>query len=175
MMSRRRFFMTGAAAAALGMAVGRFAHGMTRQLHVAHHRLSLSGWPSMRIAHLTDLHVGIGTRRSVLDEAIVVTREARPEVGALTGDYLNHSLTHLGRLEELVAALPGPCFATLGNHDYWSGAETIAETLASGGVTVLRNASACVEVGGVEVPLVGIEDGLTHHDDLGATAVVLRA
>jgi predicted MPP superfamily phosphohydrolase len=168
MMSRRRLVLAGAGAALLGLTAGRFAHGMTRGLRVARHEIDLEGWPAMRIVHLTDLHLGLGTRPSIVDEAVAEVRAARPDLVALTGDYVNVSLTHLHRLSRLVAALPRPCFATLGNHDHWSGVEGIAAALEEAGATVLRNESVELEVRGVALSVVGVDDGLTRHDDVPA-------
>jgi len=81
----------------------------------------------------------------------------------MTGDYLNRSLTEALGLRQLAASLPRPCFATLGNHDHWSGAAGVRAALTRAGVRVLTNESLVVSGAGFRVTLVGIDDGYTGH------------
>lgn len=120
----------------------------------------------LRVVHITDLHVGMGTPTERLWQAVASVRQAAPDLVVLTGDYLNHTLTHLERLRRLVAALPRPCVATLGNHDHWSGAEAITDALESVGARVLANQSTVISTKAGDVPVVGIDDGYTEHEDV---------
>ena len=71
----------------------------------------------VRIAHLSDFHLGIpsgGTR--AVERSVEWTAERLPDLVALTGDLL----TRPGgepQLRALVRRLPQPSFAVLGNHD----------------------------------------------------------
>jgi len=53
----------------------------------------------------------------------------------------------------------------LGNHDHWSGAERVQAAIAKQGIPVLRNENTRLQIGDVQVPIVGIDDGFTKHDD----------
>ena len=71
----------------------------------------------LRIAHLSDFHLGVPSRGShAVEAAIDWVAERRPDLVVITGDLLTHPRGE-PRLRELVAWLPGPVFAVLGNHD----------------------------------------------------------
>jgi hypothetical protein len=54
----------------------------------------------------------------------------------------------------------------MGNHDYWSGGETLAEALEAAGLEVLRNHGRPVEREGARVFLAGVDDTWTRRADL---------
>jgi hypothetical protein len=169
--SRRRFLQLGALAA-LGVASGaglRAAEARQRLRVTRHRRTELidPGASPLLVAQLTDLHVGIATPSPLLREAVEEARRARPDLTVLTGDYLNRSLHHLERLRELIAGLPRPCVATLGNHDHWSGAAEIRRALERLGIAVLANASTTLTLRGRRLTVVGVDDGMTRHADVG--------
>lgn len=87
-----------------------------RELEITVERLppALDG---LRIAHLSDFHLGIpspGVR--AVERAVAWTAARRPDLVAVTGDLLTRPSGE-ARLRRLVAALPQPAFAVLGNHD----------------------------------------------------------
>jgi uncharacterized protein len=136
-----------------------------RHLRVSHHQVQLLGTGRIRVVHLTDLHIGRATSDRLLRQALQAVRDARPDLVVMTGDYLNHSLRFLPELDRFLSELPGPCVATLGNHDHWSGADVIRRTLERRGVQVLRNNHVVVRVGGQALTVVGVDDGRSRHDD----------
>jgi predicted MPP superfamily phosphohydrolase len=129
-------------------------------------------WPglerSVRVAHLSDLHLGRFTPRARIEAAILAVREARPDLTVLTGDYLNRSLQHARELETRLARLPRPCLAVLGNHDHWSGASGVERALLRAGALVLSNRSQRVRGQGFELTVVGIDDAYTAHHRIRA-------
>lgn len=159
----RRRFLRGAAAAGLGVGLGGLAHAARPELVVRRLRLRWAVPRPLRLVHLTDLHVGLGTPAARLEEVARLAHAERPDLVVLTGDYVNHSLRHVARVERLVAALPGPVVATLGNHDHWSGAGGVIDALRRGGAHVLQNAS--LAFAGLGLTIVGVDDGRTGHDD----------
>lgn len=167
MLSRRHFLRITTAAALSGGAVG-VAHAAPRRVRLTLHSARSPSGEGWRIAHLTDLHVGWGTPRRLLEQAVKLAQVTRPDLVVLTGDYLNRNLERLDELGELVARLPRPCVATLGNHDHWAGAAAIARTLERSGAIVLRNASHRVTRRSRRLTLIGVDDGFTHHDDVDA-------
>jgi predicted MPP superfamily phosphohydrolase len=137
-----------------------------RRVRVNHQTFS---WPvnrAIRVAHLTDLHVGLATPRKHLRQALDIVRRARPDLVVLTGDYLNQSLRRLPRLKQVLEQLPRdvPRVAVLGNHDHKSGARQIQATLEGLGIQVLRNRSARIKLNnGVALDVVGVDDGFSGH------------
>lgn len=146
-----------------------------RRLRERRFRLGVPGLlPSLeglRIAHLTDFHVGMtGTHRPTLRRAVAAALAWEPELVALTGDFV-----HAGRWEagadlfrELAAA--APTFAVLGNHDLSVSAaatDRIADKLDAQGVAVLRNEHRVVPIRDrAEVVVVAVDDPSLDHDDL---------
>ena len=164
-MTRRKFLTLSALTAASVGAVG-VAESAPQKVRRTRYQISWPGVRGLRVAHITDLHVGWGTPDHLLDQTIEITRRARPHLVALTGDYLNHSLKRLPRLERFIAALPRPCVATLGNHDHWSDPEAIGRSLERLGVVVLRNANKTFRLAGRKLPVVGVDDGMTRRHDV---------
>jgi predicted MPP superfamily phosphohydrolase len=152
-----------------GAGVGGIAGAARRRLRLTRHRVT-PGRPrgrTARVVHLTDLHVGRATPLPLLRQAVRRARGLRPDLVVLTGDYLNHSLVFLPLLRRLLAGLPRPCVATLGNHDHWSGADPITRALEQQGISVLRNESTAVRCrSGRVLEVVGVDDGRTRHDEV---------
>lgn len=138
-----------------------------RRLRVTRHRVP---WTSIdrpfRIAQLTDVHVGPAVPSRYLDRVAELVWRSKPDLVVMTGDYLNHSLTHVDRFQRFVHLLPKPLIATLGNHDHWSGVEGITKAIHNGGGEVLQNDSVVFEKNGFELPIAGVDDGFTRHDDV---------
>lgn len=115
---------------------------------------------------MTDFHVGLATPDTVLEEAVAAVRSAAPDLVVLTGDFVNHGLSRLDQVKALVARLPRPCIATLGNHDHWAGAAEVARALRGLDVEVLENASTMVGAGRTRLCVAGVDDGYTSHHDV---------
>ncbi len=164
-MTRRKFLTLTALTAASVGAVG-VAESAPQKVRRTRYQISWPGVRGLRIAHITDLHVGWGTPKHLLEQTLTITRLARPHLVVLTGDYLNHSLKRLPRLERFIAALPRPCVATMGNHDHWSDDVAIQRALERHGVLVLRNKNVTMRLAGRRLPVVGVDDGLTRHHDV---------
>ncbi|TVQ98785.1 MAG: metallophosphoesterase [Deltaproteobacteria bacterium] len=119
----------------------------------------------IRVAHLSDQHVGRVTPLPVQQAAIAAVNAQKPDLVLLTGDYVCHSLDYLDQLESLLCELKAPAFAVLGNHDHWSGAWEVRRTLHRAGVTLLDNAHTTVRIGSDRLQLVGLDDAYTGHAD----------
>jgi hypothetical protein len=119
----------------------------------------------LRIAHLTDLHVGRVTPFAVQRAAVTLTNEARPDLVVITGDFVCHSQAYLDQLEELMRGFTAPVVGVLGNHDHWSGGAEVTRTLRRAGVEVLSNASTVFTVGHQRLQIVGLDDAYTGHAD----------
>ena len=117
----------------------------------------------LRIAHLTDLHVGRITPISVHRAAARLTNAERPDLVVLTGDFVCHSLAYLDALEEIVRSFEAPVIGVLGNHDHWSGGAEVARALERAGALVLSNRNTVVHVRGQALQIVGLDDAYTGH------------
>lgn len=114
---RRAGSVAGTVAAA-GLGWGWFEAGWVRLREL---ELLVPGLPSeldgLRIAHLSDFHLGVPSRgERAVERAVDWVAERSPDLVAITGDLLTHPRGE-AQLRALVARLPGPAIAVLGNHD----------------------------------------------------------
>ncbi|WNG21411.1 metallophosphoesterase [Cystobacter fuscus] len=123
----------------------------------------------LRIAHLSDIHVGQATSAVRIRRAVAEVNAREPDVIFLTGDYVTHSPKPLPRVIELLAGFTRPVFAVLGNHDHWVDAHYLRTGFERLGYTVLQNEHRVVQVRGAPLTVLGIDDGRTHRDDVEAT------
>jgi predicted MPP superfamily phosphohydrolase len=82
----------------------------------------LDGLPAeldgLRITHLSDFHLGLPSRGAVaVERAVEWVAEREPDLVCLSGDLLSRASGE-ERLRRLLARLPQPAFAILGNHDF---------------------------------------------------------
>ena len=105
-----------------GIALRRFAGPATYRSQVSH----------LRIAHLTDLHVGRITPFEVQRTAVEMTNAEHPDLVLLSGDFVCHSQLYLDQLAEVIRLFQAPVIAVLGNHDYWSGADEVQHGASAG-------------------------------------------
>ncbi|MDF2422288.1 MAG: metallophosphoesterase, partial [Nitrosopumilus sp.] len=119
----------------------------------------------IRVAHLTDQHVGRVTPFSVQMAAVQAALAQNPDLIAITGDFVAHSLRYLDQLEALIAAIDVPVFAVLGNHDHWTGPQAVRACLRHAGVEVLDNAWTSIEIGHQRLQIVGLDDAYTGNAD----------
>ncbi len=152
----------------LGAAFFAYAGGIERRwLEVTHHRVEMADlppeWDGVRIAQLTDFHLGmVATPYTMLARAIAETVALKPDLIVLTGDYGNDGIPRpLDFLAPLVQT--APTIGILGNHDYLQrkiGADLIVKELEKQGVAVLRNDLTAFVHNGVAGIVVGFEDDL---------------
>lgn len=117
----------------------------------------------VRVAHLTDLHVGRVTPFEIQQEAQALVNGEHPDLVVVTGDFVCHSQAYLDQLTQLMGGFSAPVVAVLGNHDYWSGAEEVCLALRRAGVEVLRNQHTTITLRGQALQLVGLDDAYTGH------------
>ena len=127
--------------------------------------LALDG---LRIAHLSDLHLGPDIRAEHLEEAAALTMSLQADLIVLTGDYVTRRAEYGPGLVKPLSRLRAPLgvYATLGNHDHWAGAQEITSHLAAAGLSVMRNASRPITRDGATLWLVGLDDVWFGSGDL---------
>ena len=128
----------------------------------------------LRVAHLTDLHVGRVTPLRIHQEAVRMTNAARPDLVVITGDFVCHSQKFLDELHEVVGAIEAPCICVLGNHDHWSGSDEVERTLEHARALVLRNENTIVHVRHQRIQIVGLDDAYTTHADIDRAVTGIR-
>ncbi|MGE5618277.1 MAG: metallophosphoesterase [Sphingomonadaceae bacterium] len=125
----------------------------------------------LRLAHLSDLHVGgRGWRPGTIARAIETCNRADVHLVAITGDLIS-GVAGVATVLEMLAALRTdvPRFAVLGNHDHVYGGRALhvlLRGLRSLGIVVLRNRALPADLPAGRVWLAGVDDGYSMRDDL---------
>jgi predicted MPP superfamily phosphohydrolase len=163
--------------AALALVYGWFEAGWlrTRVLEVP-----VVGLPAaldgLRIAHLSDFHLGPPSRGSVAVElAVEWVRGRKPDLVAVTGDLLSHPRAR-ARLDELLRGLDA--YVVLGNHDVAVTRDPFSRVAELAGLpaTLLEDESITVEQRGERIQLAGIAplpDAVTPPADPSASLRIL--
>jgi uncharacterized protein len=136
---------------------------------VLHHQVVVPGLDpahdGLRIAHLTDLHVGMMTPDAKILRAFKRAADARPDLLVMTGDFVCYSPKFVGKLGELTKGLDMPVYTVLGNHDYWTDGHGVKKALEKNGYAVLRNGHSELMLRHAPLSIVGIDDAITGHAD----------
>ncbi len=131
----------------------RFAGPATYRDQLAH----------LRIAHVTDQHVGRITPFAVQRAAVEMVNAEQPDLVLLSGDFVCHSQLYLDQLTEVMRLFSAPAIAVLGNHDHWSGGAEVKAALERGGIEVLCNRNTTITVRNERLQVVGLDDAYTGH------------
>jgi predicted MPP superfamily phosphohydrolase len=96
---------------------------------------------SIRIAQVSDLHLGLMLREEVLAPVVLKLAELKPDLIVATGDVVDAQINHIDELIELWRQIDAPLgkYAILGNHETYAGVAQSMEFLQNSGFTVLRN------------------------------------
>ena len=166
-LSRRQFLAGAAAAAAAGYAAPALAQ--TDQVTPEPREIVMPGLDpahdGLRVAQLSDLHVGSLTPAERIREAIGVANRFRPDLVVLTGDYLTKDRSGLTLMREQLGGLEAPTVATLGNHDRWVDPRGATAALESMGYEVLSNENTTLTLRGAPFTVVGVDDLWTRTAD----------
>jgi predicted MPP superfamily phosphohydrolase len=123
----------------------------------------------VRIAQLSDIHVGNLTPRAHVRAAVDAANRVEPDLIVLTGDYVCWRRSEAALVGDQLGGLRAPrVLAVLGNHDYFTWGAGVREALERNGYEVLRNQTTVANVRGAPLAVVGVDDPVTRHDDLDA-------
>jgi predicted MPP superfamily phosphohydrolase len=142
---------------ALYLARGRFVE-REEELRVPGLPAALDGF---LVAHLSDLHGGPFVGRGALADVVAAVNDRRPDLCALTGDFITRHWREVLPLVDDLARLDSRhgSYAVFGNHDYKQRLEqNIVEALGEVGVRFLRNDGARIELDGAALHVTGLED-----------------
>jgi uncharacterized protein len=128
--------------------------------------VQLDGVPAeldgVRIAHLSDLHLGMPSRgRRAVRDAVAWVIERKPDLVCITGDLLSRR-SGMRELERLLGDL-GRCYVVLGNHDFADSRDPFSQRVDADdlagldGATLLTDESVVVDLRGARVQIVGVD------------------
>lgn len=137
--------------------------------------MPLAGLPrelaGLRIAHLSDFHLGVPSRGTAATErAVAWVADREPDLVCITGDLLSHPRGG-ERLRRLLASIP-KSFAVLGNHDYGVARDPFARRAAPydlGPARLLSDEAATLDLRGRRVQVAGLDPRsyMARRDDPG--------
>jgi predicted MPP superfamily phosphohydrolase len=137
----------------------------SRWLVVRHVDAFVPGLPAsfdgLRIAQLSDLHVGPQTSRRFLDRVVHTTHALRPDLVAVTGDLVDDRAEDVAVYAEMLGSLDAPLgvFMIPGNHDVYAGWDDVEHALRAADIgTILVNETRLIRRGSDAIALVGTGD-----------------
>ncbi len=129
-------------------------------IHVPHLPEAFDGFT---ILQLSDLHADMS--EPAMARTAELVQELRYDICLLTGDYRGKTWgpyePSLAAMAAVCAALKGPVYGVLGNHD----TICMVPGLEAMGVTMLINEAATVERGGARIHLAGVDDAHFYRMD----------
>jgi hypothetical protein len=122
----------------------------------------------LRVAQLSDLHVGALTPKSWAMAWARAANRKKPDFVVVTGDMVTSGTEFHEDIAEALGSLQAPLgvYASMGNHDYFGEGEPLVSLLGKRGIQVLRNEGRVVERGGARLWLAAIDDTWTRRDDI---------
>lgn len=178
--TRRKFFRLAAATGAVALAADSTLIEPNRP-HIVRQEIPLRRWPArldgFTIALMSDFHYDPWFSIHPLKAAINMVNAERPDLIALTGDFV--TLPLFSKDDEKAASASVPCaellrqmhaphglWAVMGNHDFFSDPDLVTRALRAQGIQVLANQSTPIEANGARFWLSGVDDVLGQAADL---------
>ena len=156
----------------LGLSVAFSCLGMFKSvisLEVVEQEVALKGLPAeldgLRIAQLSDLHVSSVFTRDRVEEIVKRTNALKPDLIALTGDFVDGTPQKRGYDLEPLKNLKAKygVFGIEGNHEHYVDYDGWMRFMPTLGMTWLKNASASVQINGKTVSVIGLTDPMAQR------------
>lgn len=119
----------------------------------------------LKVAHVSDLHLGMINREERLNKVLKVIESEMPDLIVSTGDLLDAEVNHIDYLTERLGRVSARLgkFAVTGNHEFYGGIKHSIEFLKGAGFTVLRGEGVKVEN---VINIAGVDDPTGRHSKL---------
>jgi hypothetical protein len=178
----RRQFLERTAAAAVSAPFVAGVYGLLYgrlNLETPEHAVRLAGLPKafegFRIAQLSDIHIGPFMPAEQIRKFAGIANALRPDLIALTGDFIIFDPHTRGLVVEALSGLRAPfgVFGCMGNHEAWAGVEdSITALFRLTGVRILRAKAVPIAIGGEWFQLIGVD--FQSRNRFGPSAPVAR-
>jgi predicted MPP superfamily phosphohydrolase len=120
----------------------------------------------LRVAQLSDIHMGGWMSLERFERVADLIIAEKPDVLLITGDFMiGHDAADISQqaVADLIVGLSRlsgsiPTFAVLGNHDYWTDANTVRMMLNSSGIRDLTNTVFTITREKESLHLCGVDD-----------------
>lgn len=146
-----------AAAAAMGAGLAEAERVRVTEVEIRSDRLAFDT-PPLRIALISDLHLGRSSSPSFSCRIARLLADAKPDLLLCAGDLVDAGEPELRSQVEALAGVKAPLgkYAVVGNHEVYPGLETTLPLVEAAGFSVLRNNTQPVgafwRVSGVDDP-----------------------
>ncbi|KAF0184023.1 MAG: phosphoesterase [Nitrospirae bacterium] len=116
----------------------------------------------IRIAQISDVHLGVTVREDHLGNILAAVRKARPDMLVATGDIVDADDGFIEGLHQPFQSISPRLgkYAVLGNHEFIWSEKTSLDFLAKAGFKVLRSSSVPV---GDKLLVVGVDDPAARY------------
>ena len=131
--------------AALALALSAYAVGEAGRIEITRTRVVTGklppSVPGLRIAQISDLHLGLIHRTGKAREVAELVARERPDLLVSTGDLVDGQLDGVEGLARIFREIPAPMgkYAVPGNHEYYAGIERSLAFTRAAGFRVLRD------------------------------------
>lgn len=152
--------------------VARAALTEPYMLSIEHTRIQLRRLPhafdGFRVVQLSDIHHGPFSSREQIEQAVETANRLKPDIIALTGDYISKERHYAAPCAEMLGRLEARhgVYAVLGNHDHWTDAALITDLFRAEGIHVLINEGMRFEKNGAAFWLAGVDDTMVGLEDI---------
>ena len=118
---------------------------------------------TIRIAQISDVHLGLIVRQHRLRKILARVEEAKPDLLVSTGDLVDGQLNNLTGVVRLLADFNPPLgkIAVTGNHEFYAGLKDALFFTEQAGFQVLRDKG--ISLGGIN--LIGVDDDYSTSFD----------
>jgi predicted MPP superfamily phosphohydrolase len=182
--SARRRFLGAVRVAILGVPAAAVGYGtfvLRHRLTMREQDIRIPGLPAdlegLKIAQLTDIHMGPFLGVHELDRAVAMANETHPHVTLVTGDLIT---MHGDPLDDCLRSLTrlkadAGIYGCMGNHEIYAGSEEYTQSEGARlGMTFLRRQSQVLRFGAARLNLAGMDyQRLGKHYLQGAEALLV--
>ena len=115
---------------------------------------------TLTIVHIADLHADPFTGNEKMRRYIDKVNEQNPDIVIFAGDLITSGRDHIEAGAEALSWIESTygVWFVMGDHDYWSGTDVIAEALIEREVNVLQNQNAWIEHGETLIKITGVTE-----------------
>ncbi len=163
---------------ALSIVVSGYSFFEAREIGIEHVRVATdklpASTPRLRIAQISDVHLGLLVRHEKAEAIARLVRGADPDIVVSTGDLVDAQINKLAGLAEIFAGIHPRLgkFAVTGNHEFYAGIEQALAFTRRAGFVVLRGQA--VTVGGVRRLAGRPEDKILEEGPPGLFTMLLK-
>ena len=170
---KRRVFLKTAAAALPTIAIGTGMAGITRgfgSILTPEVKMEFPNLPrgldGFKILQLSDMHLGIYQQPADLENILLAAEKLTPDLVLVTGDIAD-KLRLLPDVLRMIDEFRAPygAFASLGNHEYYRGIQSVRRIFDAGPIPLLVNSHTVIPIKGESLVVAGADDPRVLGED----------